>query len=132
MRKQRYRESHREELNEKSRRYNAENPERKREACRRWELANPERTRALKVEMTARAKARSLGAFVAPVDPDLIYERDHGVCGICGEPVERSEMEMDHIIPLARGGTHEPSNCQPAHQFCNRSKKNKLPEEMAA
>jgi len=28
-------------------------------------------------------------------------------------------MSIDHIIPLSRGGTHEPDNVQLAHFICN-------------
>jgi len=26
---------------------------------------------------------------------------------------------IDHVIPLAQGGTHEPLNCRAAHFLCN-------------
>jgi 5-methylcytosine-specific restriction endonuclease McrA len=34
----------------------------------------------------------------------------------------RSTPELDHIIPLARGGPHTVENLTPSCQFCNRSK----------
>lgn len=61
--------------------------------------------------------------------PELA-RRDGAVCGICAEPVDmtlkRSESNMcasvDHIIPRALGGTHDPSNLQLAHLYCNQVK----------
>jgi len=44
------------------------------------------------------------------------------MCGLCGRPVELREMEIDHVIPMAQGGTHALSNLQPAHGECNRRK----------
>jgi 5-methylcytosine-specific restriction endonuclease McrA len=32
---------------------------------------------------------------------------------------DRLAPTIDHIVPLARGGTHEPSNVQSAHFICN-------------
>jgi 5-methylcytosine-specific restriction endonuclease McrA len=31
-------------------------------------------------------------------------------------------MQLDHIVPLARGGTHEPRNVQVSHARCNNRK----------
>ena len=39
--------------------------------------------------------------------------RDHaGRCHICGHP---GAEQVDHVLNVARGGTHEPSNLAPAH-----------------
>lgn len=38
-------------------------------------------------------------------------------------------IEVDHIVPLSRGGKHIASNLAPACGFCNRSKNDKLLEE---
>lgn len=59
-----------------------------------------------------------------------LAERDGTDCGICGEPVDmtlrRSQSLMcasvDHIVPRAKGGTHEPDNLQLAHLYCNQVK----------
>lgn len=41
--------------------------------------------------------------------------KDHPYCVICGQ----TAVEVDHIIPLSQGGTHEPGNrrslCKPHH-----------------
>lgn len=45
------------------------------------------------------------------------------VCHICGQPGADS---VDHVIPLAHGGTEDLSNLRPAHMHpCNRSKSDK-------
>lgn len=49
--------------------------------------------------------------------------RKTNLCGICQEPILRMEdATLDHVVPLARGGVHAPSNMQVAHEWCNRSK----------
>jgi hypothetical protein len=52
---------------------------------------------------------------------DLLWERDGGLCGICGQPVDRQAMEIDHITPRWRGGPDRIENLRPAHRVCNRT-----------
>jgi 5-methylcytosine-specific restriction endonuclease McrA len=33
---------------------------------------------------------------------------------------------IDHIVPLSKGGTHEPINCRTAHFLCNSTKGDRL------
>ncbi len=58
------------------------------------------------------------------------------VCGICGRPVDKSlryphplSPTVDHIIPVARGGSSDIGNLQLAHRCCNRQKSDKLIEK---
>ena len=73
-------------------------------------------------EQSARRRARKRAAFVTPVSVAEIYERDKGRCGICGDFVGLDNISLDHVIPLARGGTHEPCNIQLSHLRCNLKK----------
>ena len=51
-------------------------------------------------------------------------------CGICGKRIKRcSDVTIDHIIPLARGGKNVLMNYQLAHEFCNIEKGNLTPDE---
>lgn len=63
--------------------------------------------------------------FVAPVNEQAIFDRDKGLCGICGKPVERSKMSLDHILPISKGGTREPKNVRLAHLSCNKGRGNR-------
>jgi len=49
----------------------------------------------------------------------LILQRDHGICHLCHQPGADS---VDHITPLAAGGTDDPTNLAAAHQSCNSQK----------
>ena len=60
-----------------------------------------------------------------------VYERDRWVCGICGEGVDAARVlpdplcaTLDHITPLADGGTNELSNLRLAHYRCNHRRGN--------
>lgn len=78
-------------------------------------------------------KARRRGATtICSVSPLEIYERDNWTCGICELPVDPNEAypepgspSLDHIVPISRGGSHEPGNVQCAHLYCNIVKGNR-------
>lgn len=110
-----------------------------------WRKANPEKwreyvRRSEKPENSAARRARfrlnNPGYFSAQrkireielVPPDELAIRQTGRCGICSEPLFEP-IEIDHIVPLSRGGGHTEDNCQLTHRSCNRQKQNKLPEE---
>ena len=40
------------------------------------------------------------------------YERQKGVCPICGKTFAIEEMQADHIVPWSKGGHTVASNCQ--------------------
>lgn len=56
------------------------------------------------------------------VDRRTIYERDQGLCGLCGDPVAYEVMELDHITPRMVGGSDAPDNLRVAHKVCNRER----------
>lgn len=53
------------------------------------------------------------------------YERQEGICPICGNHFSIEEMEADHITPWSQGGHTTPENCQMLCRDCNRRKSNK-------
>lgn len=97
---------------------------------REWRRKNPERASAIRRRSVMRYRARKLAAHVEDVDPRIVYERDEGICGICGEAVDLAEFEVDHIVPLAAGGEHSYWNVQVAHLGCNRAKGAKVPDDL--
>lgn len=105
---------HREDYLRSMKEWRKANPEKARTAEARWREANKPR----KSELQMRREARKRDQFVAPVDPTEILIRDRGHCGICGDPI-MEPYHLDHIHPLAAGGTHEPDNVQLAHPACN-------------
>ena len=56
-------------------------------------------------------------------------KRASGVCYYCGSKVAPSELTMDHLIPITRGGTSVRPNLVPACKECNNKKKYLLPTE---
>ena len=56
-----------------------------------------------------------------------VFARDDYTCRYCG--TRGGGLECDHVEPLAKGGTHHPSNLVTACRSCNRSKGAKSPAE---
>lgn len=87
------------------------------------------RGRARRDAMNARRRSRVRGSTTAAVRRRQIFERDGWRCRLCGKPVPQDRQAphplsatLDHIIPLAKGGAHEPKNVQLAHFACNSAK----------
>ena len=52
-----------------------------------------------------------------------------GRCHYCGGTFKPSDLTLDHLVPVARGGRSSKGNCVPACKECNNKKKNLLPVE---
>ena len=52
------------------------------------------------------------------------YERQKGLCPVCGEHFSITQMEGDHITPWSLGGKTIADNCQMLCKDCNRRKSN--------
>lgn len=70
---------------------------------------------------TRKASAR-IGAKQERIDRASIIERDGGICHICGDLVPEALITIDHVVPLAEGGTHTHDNLAVACLPCNCSK----------
>ncbi len=58
-----------------------------------------------------------------------IWERDGGVCQYTGRKLKPSEGNIDHVVPISRGGKSTWDNCVLADKKVNSRKGSKLPEE---
>ena len=54
-----------------------------------------------------------------------VYEKQGGICRVCGEHFALSQMEADHITPWIEGGKTIANNCQMLCRDCNRRKSSK-------
>ena len=52
-----------------------------------------------------------------------------GLCHYCGRPTPAKALTMDHIVPIARGGSSSKGNVVPACKVCNNAKQQLLPME---
>src|SRR5688572_7782599 len=51
-----------------------------------------------------------------------ILERDSFTCRFCGKRAPETELEVDHVVPRAKGGSDDVSNLVTACRDCNRGK----------
>lgn len=66
----------------------------------------------------------SIRAFT-PAQKREAYERQKGICPVCGKHFELNEMEADHITPWHSGGRTISANCQMLCLADNRTKSGK-------
>jgi 5-methylcytosine-specific restriction endonuclease McrA len=92
------------------------NKEKKRSQINTWRTNNPEKAR--NHVRTRRARRHGAHGHATPTQVAARVEYFGGRCAYCGGPYE----SIDHAIPLARGGTHWPSNLRPACMSCNAQK----------
>jgi len=98
---------------------------------REWQAANPERVRANVRRANHRRRARLAGSNSPGVTREewaAVVEFFDGCCAYCGKPA----TELDHIVPISRGGRDALDNVQPACRKCNASKNSKLLGEWLA
>jgi len=119
-RTERYRDQNREACLARTRQWNNVNAERKAELYAAWYADNRNRV----YDNNAKRRALEMEAFVEFVDRQIVYERDEGICGICGKHVDHDKFEVDHIVALTKGGLHCYENVQVSHSRCNRRKYN--------
>ncbi len=137
----RYAASHRKEAVERASKWQRANKERRRaymekyyaanrekflKKTRDWKGENPEKARALGSDYAARRKARLAGGDSEACKRVMAREAGKKVhrCYYCKKRF-RGEFHFDHVIALANGGKHDPSNLAVSCPACNCSKQAK-------
>ena len=99
-----------------------------------------ERCKSKKNRSNYRSRCRHYGVYYDPaVTYKKVIKRDGGICKICGKVCNPNDASwgnigpdfptVDHIIPLAKGGTHTWDNVQCACAICNSSKRDLIDDE---
>ena len=96
----------------------------------RW-LRREDKYKQMRADAKRRRRARKYGnGPVDQINALAVYERDGWRCGICGKKVNRKlkhphplSVSLDHIVALAKGGTHTIENVQCSHLICNSYKR---------
>lgn len=77
--------------------------------------------RHIKVERDKARKLRKSSWWTA--------QKQKRICHFCEQVVGPDQLTMDHLVPLARGGTSTRGNIVPACQTCNKNKQLETPVE---
>lgn len=137
----------RERSNELRRKKRAADPEPERQRARAYRAKNRDKARAWHRRWYEKHGANWYPEY-RRLNPERVRDMNHrrraATKDPCGETLDRiaailslpcaycgsdENIEVDHIVPLSRGGEHVPENLAPACQRCNRSKHNKLLSE---
>lgn len=106
-------------------------PERGREYDRRSYEKHRESVIRRKMRVNDMRRAWKHGALeVVEVNRESIFERDGLACYLCGNEFDRSDLQLDHVVPLSRGGSHTPDNIRVACKWCNSRKGDYLLSEL--
>lgn len=109
-----------------AKRYYDSNPEKQLARGRQWYVDNPEKAKARTAAKAATRRARKVaaGGKLTASDVAAIVTRQKGRCAVCKE---KKNLSMDHIMPLALGGSGHPQNFQGLCRSCNSRKHAKHP-----
>lgn len=71
---------------------------------------------------TTGPRERRSGNYRTPEIIRRLYLRQDGECRGCGNGYLQKDMQVDHVVPLARGGSDDLSNLQLLCAHCNTTK----------
>lgn len=121
-----WRTANREKMVAGQRKWDRENRAHKQQIDLAWQRANPDKVRAYHHNRKARVKG--VGGKHTSDDIKRQYEKQSGLCYWCETAVGK-KYHVDHVVPIIRGGTNDPSNIVIACPLCNLSKGTKMPED---
>lgn len=79
----------------------------------------------VKIHRSRRNALKRLASIAEPVSPEKVFKRDKWRCRMCNKKVQNKialkpdSAELDHIVPLSKGGVHTYSNVQCLCRQCN-------------
>lgn len=123
---------HRDLCIERTRQQYQSNIEYKKDWAKKYRETNKDKIKASKSAAKSLRRARMAKAEGSHTKKDileLIYLQEYR-CAYCGITLY-DDYQVDHIMPISRGGANSPDNLCIACGDCNNSKKNKTPEEWA-
>lgn len=106
----------------------AANPEYTKDICKRYCQRHPEKIRARAAFHRAR-RMNAPGSY-SEQDIKLLRKKQKNKCAYCRCSLVNG-YEIDHIYPISKGGSNDPSNLQLLCNSCNRHKSDKRPIEFA-
>jgi len=128
--KKKYRLSHPGETQRDKKKWNETHPDYMPRYLRKWIRDHPEQVKQFAHRY--RAHKEGNGGSYTIEELDSVFESQEGFCYLCGELLygKLDDLpEVEHKIPISRGGTNDISNIGLAHMRCNRRKHAKTDKE---
>jgi len=117
-----YRDKNKNQLEQKTKEYRTKNIVLLREKARAYAIQNPLQRRA--AESLRRARKKNSNGQYTAADVAKIHFLQKYKCACCGIET-KNKFHVDHIMPLARGGSNDPLNLQILCPTCNQQKSSK-------
>lgn len=76
--------------------------------------------------ITETSEERRRGRYISFKTKIRVVRRDNYTCQRCGRHLQDDEVEFDHIIPIAKGGSSEEHNIRLTCFDCNRDKSDRV------
>lgn len=134
-----YRASHPEKVKAGIDAWRIENKTKANASSTSWAAANPEKVLASSAawkksnkqavhihNQNRRARKRASGGSLSKGLSEKLFTLQRGKCACCKQPLG-NDYHLDHIVPLALGGTNTDDNMQLLRQRCNNQKGAKHP-----
>ena len=112
--------------------WRANNRERHRQISYAWGKRNPEKVRSNMRNVCRRRRARKLSVESEPYTQELVIEMYGTLCHVCNLEINLSApqhasmgegwelgLQLDHVVPLSKGGNDKLDNIRPIHVKCN-------------
>ncbi|WP_426196194.1 HNH endonuclease signature motif containing protein [Massilia sp. DWR3-1-1] len=110
-----------------AKKWRAENPERSSELAAKYRKNNPEKIRVN--NRNRKALQRGATGRISPGRAQVLMRLQKSMCACCRCDLKKSGFHMDHIDPLAKGGSNSDDNIQLLCPTCNMEKHDKLPHD---
>ncbi len=139
-----YRQENRESCAERVRSWEKRHPEARKAISKRWRESHPEshrrtynnwarQNRSKVRELYQRRTARMYQSpKIEKIDRDAVVARHGPHCYLCGQLFTAVNLQLDHVMPISRGGEHTERNLRPCCKSCNCRKKDYLWEELVS
>lgn len=115
-------------INAKAREYHRSDYSKK--VSKEWVKNNPDKIRNYNRTQRARRKFAILSSESATTKEVKAWiDAQKPICAYCSTILLPNQIQLDHITPLSRGGSHTVDNFAISCAFCNSSKNNKTLEE---
>jgi len=121
-----WREENLERDRKSSREYARKNAEKNRARVQKWRRDNPEKHKANSIAYQAKRRARKMknggDHDAAAALMKKWRSQKTFLCTYCRKRFPTSRLHVDHIVPVSKGGLHDPSNLCKACDTCNVAK----------
>ena len=94
-----------------------------------WDLKNTEKRRELRRKTERKRRSDKFNNGSEPYSEQQVLNEYEAICHICTNSIDLSlsrkspmGLQIDHLVPLAKGGQDKLNNVRPSHARCNQQK----------